>query len=228
MTSPLLCSALLLSDSPLLSFCVLVCSLIAFLGEHRLLPPELRFSASGRADEARALRSILALLSGRETVQGELPRAFAPSPSAVAAVKAGCVRVLGDAALASLVERTRRRVGGGAACAVDATAGGTASTSARAGAADADAASNEPADAAKRSRLLEPAEETAGLLVEAVVQRYAAPHLKPTSILARAEAAAEAARAAEAAADASWCFSLRALLNYMDAEEIDGEARDGS
>ena len=172
-------------------------SLIVFLGEHRLLPPELRFTAADRTDQVQALSSVLALLS------------------CSGAVAVGCKRVLGDSALGSLVQRTRRRVDGdAAACAVD-------------GVACADAIATIPGTGTGTGT---------GVLIEVVVQRYAAPHLKPTSILARAEAAAaEAAavdEAAEAAAigpdaeaghaaraaDASWCFSLRALLNYMDGE----------
>jgi hypothetical protein len=67
------------------------------------------------------------------------------------------------------------------------------------------------ADASSRGSMLDPAllrpeaAATLGRLIESVVQRYGAPHLRPTAIELRSRNDAKG----------GWCWSLRALQSYM-------------
>lgn len=71
--------------------------------------------------------------------------------------------------------------------------------------------------AASRRRLgAERPELAVGVIVAALVEHYAAPHLRPTSVLKRRGAG----EGEEGGDDASACWSLRALLSY--AEETIG------
>ena len=53
--------------------------------------------------------------------------------------------------------------------------------------------------------------DAVGGLIEAVVVRYGAPHLLPSTI---------ARRRADSPGDVGWCFSLRALSSYMAAMAV--------